>query len=285
MPKLSWMVLITGLIGALFAFEPAWAQTDIQPNQGRILLTAKLKNSSKTIESGLQWQIFGAKLGADGEYPLLAKAVGGSKAFDMSLGDYLVHVSYGRVNAAQRITVKSGQNALTFSLDAGGLYLNARTGKGQDIDPQYLRFNIFKAKADNRGIRPLIAQNIAANHVVTLPPGTYHVVSKYGKLNAETRADLRVESGKLTQAIMQQRAAKISFLLVRQSGGEALADTAWSILAENGDEITQMNTNFPSVILSEGSYTVVARNDERIYSKDFTVESGLDKQVEVLIIE
>jgi len=62
----------------------------------------------------------------------------------------------------------------------------------------------------------------------------------------------------------------------------AIANTAWSILTESGDVITESVSAFPAFVLSEGNYTAIARNDEKIYSRDFEVLSGIDQDIELL---
>ena len=69
---------------------------------------------------------------------------------------------------------------------------------------------------------------------------------------------------------------------MRENGGEAIADTAWSIITESGDPIRESVGAFASMVLAEGEYTVVAKNRDRIYQRDFTVEAGQDQEVEVL---
>ena len=39
---------------------------------------------------------------------------------------------------------------------------------------------------------------------------------------------------------------------------------------------------FPRVILAEGEYRAVARNDDRTYEREFRVIAGVDGEVEVL---
>ena len=47
-----------------------------------------------------------------------------------------------------------------------------------------------------------------AGEVIRLPEGTYHVVSTYGDSNAIQRADVKVETGKVTDATLHHRAAQ-----------------------------------------------------------------------------
>lgn len=248
----------------------------------RVDLVAAMTEDGEIIQSGVQWRIFDAEIDADGKLPLLQSVVGGSQSFNFTQGEYLVHAAYGYASAVRRVVVDRDNMLVRFVFDAGALQLDAVTGTGSRISPQRLRFDIYSQRADERGIRQLIARDIRAGQIVPFPKGTYHVISQYGRLNAEIRADLRVEAGQVTQAVIEHRAARMSFRLVREAGGDAIADTQWSILTESGDVITESASAFPAFVLSEGSYTALARNSERVYSRDFRVLSGVDEEVELL---
>jgi hypothetical protein len=69
---------------------------------------------------------------------------------------------------------------------------------------------------------------------------------------------------------------------VKERGGEAIADTQWSVLTPGGDAIKESIGAFPRVILAEGDYRVVARNENKTYERDFKVITGVDGEVEVL---
>ena len=81
---------------------------------------------------------------------------------------------------------------------------------------------------------------------------------------------------------MTHRAAVITLKLLASSGGEALANTAWSVLTPGGDVIKESIGAFPRVILAEGEYRAIARNEGRVYERDFKVVAGVDGDVEVL---
>ena len=127
--------------------------------------------------------------------------------------------------------------------------------------------------------------NVSPKTVVPLNAGTYHVISKYGNVNAIIRSDIRVEAGKLTEAVVEHRAAQLTMKLVRETGGEAIADTQWSILAESGDIVRESVGAFASMVLAEGTYTINAKNRDRNYQRDFTVVAGRNQDVEVLTSE
>jgi hypothetical protein len=72
------------------------------------------------------------------------------------------------------------------------------------------------------------------------------------------------------------------FKLVSKRGGEALANTDWAVLSPAGDTITETKGAFPRVILAEGEYKIIARNDNRVYQQDLKVIPGVDGEIEVL---
>jgi hypothetical protein len=258
------------------------AAQQISTQTRRIQFEARMTEAAAPIGAGIEWRIFSSDVNNEGKLTLLAQSEGGIKAFDITPGEYFVHAAYGHASALRRIVVETDAQRETFIFNAGAMQLNGETGNAVKIPAHLLRFDIYANEADERGVRQLIAHNVQAGEIVPFPAGTYHVVSRYGRLNAEIRADIRVESGKVTQATIEHRAARMSFRLVEKAGGDAIANTAWSILTESGDVITESSSAFPAFVLSEGTYTAIARNDEKIYSRDFPVISGVNQDIELL---
>src|SRR5690606_31377869 len=141
---------------------------------------------------------------------------------------------------------------------------------------------IYEAEVDVRVERALIIPDVSPNTVVRLNAGTYHVVSTYGAVNAVIRSDIRVEAGQLTEATVEHRAAQLTMKLVRDEGGEAIADTSWSVLTDTGDIVKEVVGAYASMVLAEGNYTAVAKNRDRIYQQDFEVVAGRNEDIEVL---
>jgi hypothetical protein len=95
------------------------------------------------------------------------------------------------------------------------------------------------------------------------------------------RSDIRVQAGKLTDVTVGHRAALITLKLVGERGGEAIANTNWSIITPGGDVIKESTGVFPRVVLAEGDYRAIARNEGRTYEREFKVIAGVDGEVEV----
>lgn len=252
---------------------------------GRITLSAQLAASGPEVTRGMVWRVFDTEAGPDGKLRLVASAQGGTQSFDLIPGQYLVHASYGRAGATKRISLGSTARREDFVLDAGGLMLNAENSGGASIPDAKLRFSIYEGENEEGGERALILPDVSPKSVVRLNAGTYHVVSTYGNVNAVVRSDIRVEAGKLTEATVEHHAAELTMKLVREAGGEAMADTSWSVLTSAGDPVRESVGAYATMVLAEGDYTIVAKNRDHIYQRDFTVEAGEDSEVEVLADE
>jgi hypothetical protein len=108
------------------------------------------------------------------------------------------------------------------------------------------------------------------------------VVSRFGGVNAVVRADLRVEPGQLTDATLYHKAAQVSFKLVTESGGEAIADVDWTVKTADGSTVYTDVGAFPSTVLAEGDYTVLAKRGGTVYNRDFSIKPGQPQEIEVL---
>ncbi len=123
---------------------------------------------------------------------------------------------------------------------------------------------------------------VAAGDVVLLQEGTYYIVSNYGDANSTVRSDIRVQASKLTDVVITHRAAVITLKLVSDKGGEALANTAWSVITPAGDVIKESIGAFPRVVLSEGEYRAIAKNEGKVFERAFKVVNGVDGEIEVV---
>jgi hypothetical protein len=168
-----------------------------------------------------------------------------------------------------------------FEIPAGGLRIEGRVGDAR-IPPGQISFDLYKGSQFEPGDKRPIATAIMTGDLVLVPEGTYHIVSNYGDANATVRSDIRVQVGKLTDTTVNHRAAIITLKLVNDRGGEARANTQWSVLTPGGDVIKESIGAFPRVILAEGEYRAVARNDNRTYEGEFRVVNGVDREVEVI---
>ena len=167
-------------------------------------------------------------------------------------------------------------------LNAGGLRLSALVGKDQPLSGNDVSFDIFAPDDDGAEERALVVSNAPAGRIIGLNAGTYHVVCHYGGANAIVRADIKVQPGKLTEAAVYQKAARLTLKLVSDQGGEAIANTAWSVVTPSGESVADFVGAFPSVVLAAGEYTAIAKHEGKMYERNFTVEPGLNHDIEVI---
>ncbi|WP_223998355.1 hypothetical protein [Aureimonas sp. SA4125] len=266
---------------------PGYAPTPSLPTLDSIrlrkalVLEAKLSDDGEPVPAGLVWRLFAPIEAPDGKLPLVATAAGGAATFDVAPGSYLLHVGFGRAGITKRIDFDGEQTREVVVLNAGGLKLHAIAVGDVPIPAEALSFDIY-SDAPNERDRILIAEDIPPGRTVQLNAGTYHVASTFGSVNAVVRADIKVEPGKITDVTLQHHAAQLTMKLVRETGGEAIADTAWSVTNGSGDVIRESVGAFPSMVLEEGEYLIVAKNKDRMYQRDFTVQAGVNTDVEVL---
>jgi len=237
---------------------PAVPVVPVKADPQPVTLTALVTDGGKPIGDGVVWRVFSAKPDGTGQLQLAAKSDSAVANVTLAPGNYVVHVAYGRAQASDTLVVKDGQNDKTLVLGAGGLRLNAAVSGDVPIPINLLHFDVFTAGATDAD-RALIAQNLGANDILTVNAGTYHVVSYFGDVNAVVRADLKVDAGQLTDATLYHKAAQVSFKLVSEQGGEAIADVDWTVKTQDGNTVFTNTGTFPSTVLQEGDYLVLGK--------------------------
>lgn len=254
---------------------------DIRP--GTYTLEARLAADAAPLGAdGVRWRIFGDTPGEDGRLPILGQATGGIIYVRLEPGTYYIHVAYGRAGATRKVEVTEPTGGQVFVLNAGGMELAAVNGKDQPLGASEVNFEIYAPDDSGAEERYLLVPNAKPGHVIALNAGTYHVVSHYGDANAVVRADIKVDPGKLTEATIFQNAARLTLKLVEQHGGEAIADTAWSVETLGGAPVVDMVGAFPSTVLAAGDYTAIAKHDGKSYQLNFSVQTGVNRDVEVI---
>ena len=245
----------------------------------QLTLSALLAGPGVPLQDGLTWRIFDDR--GEGARPtIVARSTEAEPHFTLPPGAYVATVTYGFASASKRI-VLGGQSATdTLRVAAGALRLSGAVGDVK-IPQAQVTFSVFVPVGTNSEGR-LVRSDLHSGDLLRLPEGTYHVVSTYGESNAIQRADLKVENGKVTEATLNHRAATVTLKLVAQAGAEAFAGTAFSVLTPGGDTIREAIGAFPQVTLAEGDYVLIARHDGQVFSREFKVESGLDRDIEVV---
>ncbi|QIP01328.1 hypothetical protein [Bradyrhizobium symbiodeficiens] len=266
---------------AVSTVPPAAPLNAAVPGQGVLSLTAKYGKDAPAITSGLVWRVFADRPDENGTFKLIREDRSATPNIVLPPGNYVVHVAFGLVSAVRTVSLKAETDRESFVLPAGGLRIEGRVGTTR-IPQNQISFAIYKGSQFESGERASLVPNVAAGDVVLLPEGTYYIISNYGDANSVVRSDIRVQASKLTDVTITHRAAVITLKLVSDKGGEALANTAWSVLTPGGDVIKESIGAFPRVVLSEGEYRAIAKNEGKVYERGFNVVNGVDGEVEVV---
>jgi len=281
------------IAGAAFT-GPAAAQ------DSAIRLSAQLSGTNAALTGGLHWRLFGARTEGDGTHALVAESYDAEPSFSAPAGEYVAHVAFGLASASKRIALGDEARSEKLTLNAGALKISGTRGDAP-IDPSRLAISIYVPEHNNPEAK-LVYSKTRAGELIGLPEGAYHVVSTYldaggagfGKeggsppgaaasTNSIVNADIKVPAGKVIDLTLRHRYAKLTLKLVNAPGAEALANTNFTILTPGGDPIGgELIGAFPSLVLAEGEYDVIARHDSRTYQTSFKVQSGLDRDVEVV---
>ncbi len=245
-----------------------------------VTLSAAIKEDGAIVPDGLIWRVFDTKTDETGQLALLFRSEEANPSLSLPVGEYVVHASYGRAQSSDALSVVIGPNFKTIILDAGALRLKSAISNQVEIPSQQLKFDIF-AEGSEGGQVPVVL-DINESELIYLNAGIYQVVSRWGNENATVKADIRVEPGQITEATLFHNAAQVSFSLVSNIGGEAIADVDWQVQNMDGETLYTHLGAFPSAILAVGDYVVFAQSGDQVYNREFQVQAGQPINIEVL---
>ncbi len=256
-----------------------------QPGRSNILVSAFLTQDGEPIDQGLVWRVYTETPGVDPPQPrLVSTSREIAPTLQLAPGSYVVNVAYGRAHLTRRIEVAEGKDGdEKFILNAGGLRVTAVLGPSEKVPDLSVSYDVYQGDADRLGGRSKIVGGLRPGLIVRLNSGLYHLVSTLGDANAVVSADVTVEAGKLTDAVVSHHAARVTLKLVTRAGGEAQADTHWSVHSLHGELVRESQGALPTHIFAAGQYIASARHSGRLYQRQFTVISGEPVQVEVVM--
>jgi hypothetical protein len=250
---------------------------------GQLALVALLTQDGQSIDQGLVWRVYRDRPGPDGKPRLVSTHREASPQIRLEPGEYVVNVAFGRANLTRKVTVSSERAVQErFVLNAGGLRLISQISGGEGFGERGVVYDIYSDERDQYGQRTKVMSGARPGVVLRLNAGIYNIVGTYGDANAVVRADVTVEAGKLTEATLLHAAAKVTFKLVARAGGDAIADTQWTIANAQGETVKESVGALPTHIFAPGAYTVSARTAGEVFQRQFAVRAGEAVQVEVM---
>jgi hypothetical protein len=250
-----------------------------------VTFKALVAEAGPRLQAGITWRVYEAKTSpAAAGYKLVSTHRDPMPTAALLPGEYLVNAAYGLSNLTKKIKVESGRSIEeTFVLNTGGLKLAALLADSTPLPASAARYDILSDEEDQFGNRQMVLRDAKPGIVIRLNAGAYRIECLYGDANAVAKADITVEPGKVTEATLKQTGAKTTFKLVQTLGGEALADTKWTLLTSAGDVVKENAGALPTHILAPGSYAVVADHAGESFTRKFSIEPGEPKQIEVVV--
>nr|WP_252393829.1 hypothetical protein [Candidatus Rhodoblastus alkanivorans] len=287
-PALSPIQTPPRIVAAIAGGSGTPAQDSQQPRVAVTFNAVFAPGDIQAIGSGLKWRVFDARPDADGGHALIAESSDAAPNFQLPDGDYIVHAACGLAGADKRFAVNGAPVDERLVMHAGALKIEGQLGD-TTIPASHLNIMVYLPDRDDPEAK-LIIPNLKAGEPECLPEGAYHIVSRLMDVapgstvptNSTVNADLRVQAGKLTDGVLRHRAATMTLKLVNAHGGEALANTSFSVLTPGGDVIREMIGAFPSLVLAEGEYVAIARHENKTYQASFRVVANQDRDVDVL---
>jgi hypothetical protein len=263
---------------------PARPSAQAKTGDGQVTLLAFATEDGQKVEHGMVWHVFRQTgLSEARQARHIQSLRTASPTLKLPSGDYVVTASFGRAHVTRKIQVAAdSQSTERFILNAGGLRLQAVQANGESVPPSAISIEILSEERDQAGNRVVVAPNVKPGVILRLNSGIYHLVSTFGDANAQVRADVTVEAGKLTEATITHHAARVTLKLVNRAGGEALADTQWSIATTQGIVVKESVGALPTHVLAPGAYTAIARSGGRVFRRDFNIRLGEAAQIELL---
>jgi hypothetical protein len=262
-----------------------------------LTLSATFTGDNQRVPAGVIWRVFRERAEDTGNRPEQASSSDPNPTFNLANGDYIVHAAYGLASATRRVSINGRNVSERIPISAGAMRIVGMLGDNR-IPPERLTLSIYVPDGGNPQAK-LVARDVKPGQTVRLPEGTYHIVSTYldtgapsaptavaatpaNATNSVVEADVRIQAGKVTVTTLKHRAALITLKLVNAPGGEALANTSFTVLTPGGDVLREMIGAFPSLVLAEGEYAAIARRDGKTYQGTFAVKAARDRDVEVL---
>lgn len=252
------------------------------PDVSKVRLVALLTADGQRIDQDVVWRVFEPSTSAGTVGKLLSTHAAASPTLDLKAGTYTINAAFGRAHLTRIITVAPGvETTEPFVLNAGGLRVRLSTSKA-GMEGAKSAFSIETDERDQSGNRHMVLAAAKPDVIIRLNSGIYHIASTLGDANARVEADVTVEAGKLTEAEVAHKAARVTFKLVTREGGEAVPDTEWSVLTPDGHPVKTSIGALPTHILAPGSYMAVAKSQGNVFRRSFEAADGQTMQVEIL---
>ena len=234
--------------------------------------TARICRSSM---AGCMWRITN-KPDDTGTFKLIREEHGATPNIVLPPGSYVVHVALGLVSAVRAVSLKAEETDRVGVLPAGGLRIEGRVGSSK-IPPNQISFALSKGSQSKAVPAPNASRWCPTSRRRCRAAAGGDLLHHLQLCNANScvRSDIRVQAGELTDVTVRSGHYNgyDTLKLVSNRGGEALTNTAWSVITPGGDVIKELEQGAPARGAVRGQHRPRCRTKARCSSSLNVVNS------------
>ncbi len=249
---------------------------DVVLGVGRLQLSATTGDGT-TRPDGVLFRV----LEDDPSSPLGRREVARSSApqpeFLLRAGVFYASAQRGTVSVEQPVTVFPGQlTDAALRLPASTIQAKARiAGAAEPVDDNisYTVYQVPEAGAGGAPERAVLRTSVA-EPTLRLGAGTYRVVGVLGGVNAAIAQTLDLGPGDAVALDMEFQAGWLDLAMTTPRGAPITRGLLWSVRDDAGNIIWRTSRPEPEIILSAGTYDVLAEHSGRRLVRKVTVAPG-----------
>lgn len=234
---------------------PVWKKT------GRIRFKLQRADNGAPLSSALL-KLYRTDLRQD-KLVEVARSFAGSPQFDLEPGKYLAHLKDGYSEARFSFSIQAGTVLEeVLSLNQGFLKVNYEAKNPDDLS----RLEIMKI--DQVSGSKFIAELSDFSEIIKLSPGQYRLNFRVSQTARASLQDIVIKSGKTKTLSLKPRLSEVTFLVSKKNDALSRHQIFWQLFDKKGRMIWQSSEAEPRVLLSSGTYKVVAEiGSDRFQSK------------------
>jgi len=255
-----------------------------------VLGVGRLKLSALTGENGLRPDgVLFRVLEDDPTSPIgrrrreVARSSAAEPEFQLRAGTFYALAQRGTVTVEQTVTVYPGQvTAAPLAMPASTIRASARIAGDQEPVTDAINYTVYKLVDDGGQTREqIVLRTAAAQPVMQLGVGRYRVVGVLGGVNAAIAQEVDLAAGDVLALNMEFQAGQVQLAMRNQRGTPLRRAVLWGIRDDRKNVIWRTSRPEPSVILSAGTYELLAEQGGKRQVQSFNVEPGAPVQISI----
>lgn len=247
---------------------PIWSKT------GRVRFELRHSATSTTLDAPII-KIYATKLKPDALVEV-ARSTARAPQFDLAPGKYLAHIINGHAQVRHSFSVKPNVEVVeTVTLQQGSLKIDFDKSSGTEIPSLEI---LHRADSTGKG---LVAELTDLKSEIKLSPGKYRLVFRTAPTARASIRDISLKDGDIKLIRFKSRQSKVSFSVSKRNDALSRHQIFWQLFDKKGRMIWQSTEPEPRLLLSEGSYNVVAEIGNDKFKTAFRLKGLKDRNFDL----